>query len=67
MLRRTKVKQLWVDWQQGIMTIEIRHSGKELHRYRLQRVPHSFYRDMLRRADPEVLMNQLLTMYSQEV
>lgn len=65
-LKRTKVKQLWVGWELGILTIEVRHSEREVHRWKLQRVPRSHYTDMLKRPDPERRMNELLTMYSKE-
>lgn len=65
-MRVTKVRNLWVGWSGGILTIEIRQSVKEVHRYRLQRIPKALYFDMLKRPDPEKIMNDLLTMYLRE-
>jgi hypothetical protein len=63
-MRRTKAKQLWVGWEHGILTMQIRHSAKEVHTWRLQQVPRSYFLDMIHRPDPERRMNELLTMYS---
>lgn len=62
-LSKTKVDKLMVGWKNRIMTIQIRHSEKEVHTWRLQCVPRAYFTDMIRRPDPERRMNELLTIY----
>lgn len=69
--RRTRNPHLKVIWTQdalappgyGTLRAHITITGK---RYAMERVPKRVLLDMLRRPDPEMLLNQLLTMYLPE-
>lgn len=66
--KRTRNPYLKVIWMQdatappgfGTLLLHITLTGK---RYALARVPKRIYMELLRRPDPEVSVNQLLTMY----
>lgn len=67
-LQPTKIPHLFVAWQMvpnlhGVLTIVIVHSAKEREEYRCQQCPKRYYLELLRRPDPELLVNQLLRLY----